>query len=199
MAAKTDQKARLLDLTTSILELTRDEDRDYEPVCNVLQIIKDKKNFAEILLSKAAEKIGNVFEIVCQGSYIASELIRRGKYDWAHDWITDERFPIAEHAPCARKIELVEFDHDPTSEEVLRDFTRSGLKRPTFEDALYFGVQHPEGQRKHPIVFLHEPVQDSHGNLRVLVLGSLSGKRDLSLVCFDGRWSRYCVFAGIRE
>jgi len=67
MAAKTDQKARLLDLTTSLLELTRDGDREYDSVCNVLQIIKDKPNFAEILLSKTAAKISNVFEILCKG------------------------------------------------------------------------------------------------------------------------------------
>src|SRR3989338_1983059 len=199
MAAKTDQKARLLDLTTSLLELTRDGDREYDSVCNVLQIIKDKPNFAEILLSKTAAKISNVFEILCKGQYIASELIRRGKYDWVNDQITDERFPIFEHATATRKIEFVEYDHDPTSEEVLKDFTSRGLKRPTYEDGFYFGIQHKEEQRKHLIVFLHEPVQDSDGSLYVLVLDGYSGWRELYLSCFGHRWHRHYVFAGARE
>jgi len=199
VAASNDKKARALDLFGKIMVYCSEENRDLEKVCDVLQIIKDKKNFAEILLSKIAEKIGYVFKIVCQGSYTASELIRRGKYNWVNDQITDERFPIAEHAPTPRKIELVEFDYDPTSEEVLKDFRRRGLKRPTYEDGLYLGIQHPEEQKKRPIVFLHEPVQGSDGSLRVLVLHGRSGERRLRLGWFYGGWGRGYVFAGIRE
>lgn len=43
MVAKTDQKARLLDLVTSMLELVRDGKRDPEQVASVLQSIKDGK------------------------------------------------------------------------------------------------------------------------------------------------------------
>src|SRR3989344_5423783 len=49
MVAKTDQKARLLDLTTSVLELVRDGKRDSGAVCDVLQLIKDKPNFVQEL------------------------------------------------------------------------------------------------------------------------------------------------------
>src|SRR3989338_3545012 len=162
MAASTDQKARAFDLFGKIMGYFSEEKRDPEKVLGVLQIIKNEKNFDEILLSKAAEKIGNVFKIV-KTSYTTSELIRCGRYDWVNNWITDERFPIAKHAQKLQKIELVGFDHDPTSEEVLEDFIRRGLKRPTYEDGLCFGVQCPEEQRRHPIVFLHEPVQGSGG------------------------------------
>lgn len=54
MAANTDQKARLFDLQTTVSELVRDGKRDPERVADVLQVIKEKKNFAEILLPKAA-------------------------------------------------------------------------------------------------------------------------------------------------
>ncbi|KKW31762.1 MAG: hypothetical protein UY75_C0001G0017 [Parcubacteria group bacterium GW2011_GWC2_52_8c] len=47
--ATTDQKARLLDLTTGILEMARDGNRDYEEVIEVFQVIKEKPNFATIL------------------------------------------------------------------------------------------------------------------------------------------------------
>src|SRR3989338_5208567 len=199
MAANTDQKARAFDLFGKIMGYCSEEKRDLGEVNDVLQIIKDKPNFAEILLSKTAAKISNVFEILCKGQYIASELIRRGKYDWVNDQITDERFPIFEHATATRKIEFVEYDHDPTSEEVLKDFTSRGLKRPTYEDGFYFGIQHKEEQRKHLIVFLHEPVQGSYGRLRVLVLDGYSGRRGLGLGWFDSRWDRGYVFAGVRE
>lgn len=45
MTATTDQKARLLDLTTGVLELVRDGKRSIEDVSDVLQIIKDNQDF----------------------------------------------------------------------------------------------------------------------------------------------------------
>ena len=54
MVAKTDQKARLLDLTTSVLELVRDGKRDSGAVCDVLQLIKNKPNFASLLLERSS-------------------------------------------------------------------------------------------------------------------------------------------------
>lgn len=51
MVATTDQKARLLDLVTGVLELTRDGKRDAGEVANVLQIVKDDPKFAHRLLS----------------------------------------------------------------------------------------------------------------------------------------------------
>lgn len=45
MVATTDQKARLLDLVTGVLELTRDGKRDIEEVCDILQLIKSEPRF----------------------------------------------------------------------------------------------------------------------------------------------------------
>lgn len=51
--ATTDQKARLLDLTTGILEMVRDGNRDIGQVSAVLQAIKDDPEFAARLLAKS--------------------------------------------------------------------------------------------------------------------------------------------------
>lgn len=143
----------------------------------------------------------NVFSVTCEGAYKISKLVARGNYDWANEWITDERFPIQKHAPISRTIELVGFDHDLTSEEVLAEFAHRGLERPTAEDALYFGIEHPEEQRKHPVVFLHEPVLGPLGHLHVnvLVLHEHAGKRRLGLHWFASRWPRRYAFAGVRK
>lgn len=151
------------------------------------------------MLVRCASTVYGVFQLTLEGNATASELVKRGQYNWHNDWITDERFPIRSHDPMNRIVELVEFDHDPESEEVLAEFARRGLERPTYEDALYFGVQCPEEQRKRPIVFLHEPVLDPDGDRRVLVLGGGSDRRGLRLVWFGGRWDRRYVFAGVRK
>jgi hypothetical protein len=144
-------------------------------------------------------KSTGVFDIVCKGSHTASELVRRGKYDWVNNWITDEHFPIVEHIPQNRRIELISFGYDPDSEAVFREFSRKGLERPTYEDVFYFGIQNPEEQKRHSIVFLHEPVVSSGGGRYVLVLYGISSRRDLGFNWFDDRWSRGFVFAGVRR
>lgn len=198
MVAKTDQKARLLDLVTGVLELTRDGKRDVGEVADVLQVVKDDPKFARRLLSLNAKAIDNFFRITCEGSYKISELVRQGNYNWVNDWITDERFPVEEHAPVGRTIELIEFDYDPNSAELLSVFAYRGLERPTYEDALYFGIKYPEEQRKRPIVFLHEPVLGRSGSRDVLVLNGSARRRGLDLDWF-GWWRRHYVFAGVRK
>lgn len=142
---------------------------------------------------------GAVFPYIftCDGVK-ASELVKRGKYDWVNDLITDKLFPIEKHASVSRTIELVEFDHDPSSEEVLAEFRSRGLKRPSYEDALVFGIVYPEEQRKHPVVFLHEPVV-AVGSRFVLVLREDAGYRYLLLHWFGHGWLRPYVFAGLRK
>ena len=139
------------------------------------------------------------FSITYDGSIRTSELIKLGKYDWHNDWITDERFPILPHPPVKRAIEFVEVGYDSTSEDILREFKSRGLKRPTHEDALYFGIQRKDEQRNGPVVFLHESVLDPHGGRSVLVLGGDAGGRDLGLSWFGLGWHRVCRFAGVRE
>jgi hypothetical protein len=140
----------------------------------------------------------SVFPITTTGGK-ASALIAAGKYDWVNDWITDERFPIAPHAPETRVIELVAYDCAMTSGEVLADFAQRGLARPTYEDALQFGIEHPEEQRKRPIVFLHELVRSPDGSPSVLILRGDASERVLDLVWFEGDWYSHCLFAGVRR
>lgn len=141
-----------------------------------------------------------VFTLTLEGAYKVSELVKQGKYDWVNDWITDECFPLEfESLPMRHTIELVEFEHDSTSEEVLAEFERLELERPTYEDALYFGIQYPEEQRKYPIVFLHEPVQGPCGRRHILGLDERVGKRRLNLRWFDNGWLQKDVFAAVRK
>lgn len=144
-------------------------------------------------------RIIGIFAIKHGGTSKTSELVNRGKYDWINEWITDDHFPIQPHESVDRTIKLVEFDHDPSSKDIIEEFGRLGLKCPTYEDALQFGVEYPDEQCKHSIVFLHEPVLDPDGRLGVLALHMGVRRRGLGLYWFDVRWGRQCVFAGVRK
>lgn len=134
------------------------------------------------------------------GGMTASELVHRGAYDrsnWAICW--DDLFRIEPHDPEERVIKLITFvGHNPTTDELLAEFERMGLERPTPEGALTFGVDYPDEQRKRQIVFLHEPVQVD-GHRCILVLDGYVWNRSLRFSRFDEEWHRNYVFAAVRK
>jgi len=144
-------------------------------------------------------KIIGSFQINTTGNRTAEEVVAAGNYDWRNDWVNGENFPMRPMPEGPREIVFLEFDHDPGSEEVLAEAQRQGFDRPMYEDALFFGEQHPEEQRNGPIVFLHEPRQDPVGYLVVLVLGCGGRDRHLLLRCFGRSWDRRCRFAFVRK
>ena len=148
---------------------------------------------------KCLRQVKNAFRIMTGGTRTTNEVVAAGNYDWKDDMVNGENFPMRSMPEGPREIVFLEFDHDPSSEEVLAEAERQGLKRPRYEDALFFGEQHPEEQRKGPIVFLHESWQFPHGNLLVLVLVCVGRRRNLFLDSFGDRWARRCRFAFVRK
>ncbi len=182
------------------------EEALYERGCTDEEIraLVTRKPRPKLAIGKIADEVaevirqaGNCFRLMV-GGRITSELVKRGRYDWVNSSITDTLFPIEKHAPVSRTIELVKFDYNPTSEEVLAEFARRGLERPTHEDALTFGSEYPEEQRKCPVVFLHEPVLVDGGRC-VLVLDEDGRERSLGLDWFVDGWDRRYVFAAVRK
>ena len=146
---------------------------------------------------KCLQQVKNVFRIMTGSTRTTDEVIAAGNYDWKNDLISGKNFPMRPMPEGPREIVFLEFNHDPGSEEVLAEAQRQGLERPRYEDALFFGEQHPGEQIKDPIVFLHEPWRRP-GNLGVLVLYCDGRNRHLSLHCF-GSWGRRCRFAFVRK
>ena len=119
-----------------------------------------------------------------------------GAYGYAHSCVTSENFPAAAaEGRGPAEIVLIGFDAGVTASEALAEAARRGLARPTYEDALHFGAEHPDAQRAHPIVFLHEPWVGYFGRRDVLALWSNAGRRELGLEGFDDRFAPDCRFA----
>lgn len=93
---------------------------------------------------------------------------------------------------------LLGFGREVTSAEALREAADRGLARPAYEDALRFGVAHPEVQRAGPIVFLHDPWVGFFGRRDVLCLWTNAGRRELGLEGFDDHFGREVRFAFVR-
>ena len=123
------------------------------------------------------------------------ELVEAGRYGYAHSAVISENFPTGAGPARTRDIVLLGFAREVTATEALADATRHGLAAPTYEDALYFGIEHPEAQRDGPIVFMHEPWVGYFGRRDVLCLWDNAGRRELGLDGFDDTWPRGCRFA----
>ena len=84
------------------------------------------------------------------------ELVEAGNYAWAHSQAVTANFPVRRFGmDGAREIVLLGLGRQVTTEEMIAEASRKGLERPTYEDALYFGVQHPQVQLDGPVAFLH--------------------------------------------
>ena len=153
------------------------------------------ENLADLIVKSAK----NNFRIVTRGNRTTEEVVVAGKYDWANSNINSQNFPMRPQRSDGATIELLEFDFDPTTEQVFAEARRRGLEDPVYEEGLFFGEQYPEKQRKRPVVFLHEPWQDPSGIRFVVVLYARTGKRKLNLRYYDLRWIRLCRFAFRRK
>ncbi len=123
-------------------------------------------------------------------------LVAAGGYGYAHSAVISENFP-ARHAggPRTREIVLAEFERDVTVHDVTAAAARQGLQPPAYEDALYFGIEHPDVQRARPVLFPHEPWLGYFGRRDVLCLWCNAGRRELGLEGFDDVWPRDFRFA----
>ncbi|MEX2223066.1 MAG: hypothetical protein WEG40_14840 [Candidatus Rokuibacteriota bacterium] len=137
------------------------------------------------------------YRIIRDGPRSTEQLVEAGGYGYAHSCVTSENFPtgVAPAGPRVSEIVLLGFDRDVSAAEALAEAARRRLQPPTYEDALHFGAAHPEVQREHPIVFLHDPWVGFFGRRDVLCLWSNAGRRELGLEGFDDRWSPAHRFA----
>lgn len=125
------------------------------------------------------------YRIARSGPRSTERLVEAGEYGYAHSCVTSDNFPVHAGARGPVEIMLVGFEAAITAAEVLAAAGRCGLARPSYEDALDFGAEHPEAQRRHPIVFLHDPWVGFFGRRDVLCLWSNAGRRELGLAGFD--------------
>lgn len=128
------------------------------------------------------------------------ELVEAGRYAYAHSCVYSENFPARNQGgPRTHEIVLLEFDHDVMAKDAIDEASRLGLKPPSYEDALYFGIEHPEVQRERPVVFLHDPWYGYFARRDVLLLWTNVGGRELGLEGFDDLMSCGYWFAFVRE
>ena len=144
---------RLFSLVTTVMELVRDGKRDPKVVADILQIIKDRKDFANIFV-KASLGVADVFRIQVNYDLSIKKAIKGGKYGQKDYDINDEHFPSKRSGSAKVDIYLVHFNKDMSSVDVLEELDKMGLRSAELPELLALGAQYPDEQKKNPIVAL---------------------------------------------
>ena len=127
-------------------------------------------------------------------------LIAQGKYDWKNDSITSQNFQTTRKGEATINLEPVHLNQFLTSDEVIAELKKKGLRPAEPHELLSFGIQYPEEQRKYPIVALGSVWRFWHGDRDVPFLWSDDVVvRRLYLLYFDFRWREDFRFLAVRE
>lgn len=160
-----------------------------------------KLTVEEIVRQQPAPKpplVGNFVKTLQLNPYkvkSVKDAIKLGKYN-SHDGDIVQLFASDDVGLTeAVSVDLVRFDRDLFYDEMLAWAKENGDKKPIMPKHLYaIGIQHPEEQRKAPIVALGS-VQ--HGS--VLYLSGYSVWRNLNRNAIESGWNRDCLFGFLSE
>lgn len=140
-----------------------------------------------------------VYPIIVDYSQTLEQMIAAGNYDWKNSDITSDHFPIKGTGTVELEGQLVHFGRSMSSEAVIAELNKMGLRPGTVEEILAFGAKYPEKQRQFPIVGLGSAWRGPDGSRRVVCLGGRGRERDLDLRWFGNDWDGYCRFLAFRK
>ena len=179
-----------------IVNLVLGGQRDIDDVNDVLQVIKDRRDFANIFV-RADNTIAGIFRLQVNYDLSVREAIMAGNYDWKNGDINGKNFSSKRSSSALIDIRLVHFNKDMSFEDVLKELNKMGLRPAKLPELLALGAECPAEQRKYPVVALGSVWQDWFGGRSVAYLLGDDGERGLGLGCFDGGWGGGCRFAAV--
>lgn len=127
------------------------------------------------------------------------EAVRRGHYNYADANITSQNFSTKQKGKVERVMELIHFDCYISTNEILKEFDRMGYRPAELHELLAFGEQHPDVQRKFPVVALGPVWRRPDGYRLVPCLWGGTDNRGLGLHWFGGGWVSGFRFIVCRE
>jgi hypothetical protein len=141
----------------------------------------------------------DVFPLTVNYNLPLRDAVDAGNYQGVNASITSENFPSTRHGQTELEIILVRYQRRMTSEEVLSELDKAGLRPAELPEFLAFGATFPEVQRQFSIVALGSVWKDRKGYRNVPCLYEASEARYLDLHWWDDGWYSFSRFAAIRK
>jgi hypothetical protein len=154
--------------------------------------------FAQVMVEAARRPI-EVFPLSVHYDLSVEEAIEAGHYQAVNASITSRNFPSKRHGKAQLEIILVRFDARMTSENVLSELEKEGLRPAELPEFLAFGAEYPEIQRKFSVIGLGSECRDERGYRSVPCLYEASEGRYLDLHWWDDGWYSYSRFAAVSK
>ena len=157
---------------------------------------------AEIVVNTApaGTKTENGFTFKVDYGLTVVQMIAAGRYGWANDDVTWDNFPPARTLNKIKiTAELIHFGRNMSTDAVLAELDRRGLRPATMAELLAFGASFPEEQRKLPIVELGSIWALRDGYRFVGYLHGYGSERFLNLYDVGGDWDGHFRFLAVRK
>ena len=106
------------------------------------------------VIAITARKPGDVFPLSVNYDLPLVEAIEFGRYQGVHTSITSQNFPSKKRGQAWLEIILVQYDRRMTSEGVLSELDKEGLRAAELPEFLAFGAEYPEVQRRFCVIGL---------------------------------------------
>lgn len=160
-------------------------------------------NISEINRSEFRKLLGfsafNTYRVTVNYDQSIEKAIKAGKYDWVNNDITSKSFPTKRSGEAEVDIELIHFNRDMNTDEVLAELDKRGLRPAELHELLKLGEKYPDLQREFPLVALGSIWQSSGGGRFCPCLGGGGSVRYLYLNWIANRWDGGCRFAALRK
>ena len=151
------------------------------------------------VIAITAHKPGDVYPVSVNYDLPLVEAVEAGKYQGVHASITGQNFPSKRRGQAQLEIILVRYDRRTTSEEILRELDKEGLRAAELPEFLAFGAEYPEMQRRFSVIGLGSVWTDRKGYRNVPCLYEASEARYLDLHWWDDGWYSHSRFAAVRK
>jgi hypothetical protein len=141
-------------------------------------------------------------KLMVNGNDPRFQIIRKEDHYHVDSGLTIEHFPITNPSSREVEYEIVEFDHDPTTQEILDACETATLRRPKRDEAETYldNVSDTKDQLgKSPIIALCGSILELAGYRRVAYAVLNDRGRRLGLDGLVDRWDGRCRFLAVRK
>jgi hypothetical protein len=148
-------------------------------------------------MNTANDQTQTIINVEVDYSQSLTTMIADGHYDEVHRDITPRNFRIFSRGFRQIELTLLQFKHPVAPLKAVMLMKRQNCRPATVEELLALGSQHPDLQRRIPIVGLGS-ARVVENRRYVLCLGGSESSRSLGLAVIYRRWSIYYRFAFVR-
>lgn len=205
MASKKKSMAgEALGLFTDFVNGVREELKRRDGTDEQLESLRDKTVIATIVnlimvpVQAVLQYLDRTISITMDLSKTMAQLIADGKYDWVNESIQKHFSVQVQEGSRTTEVHLLHYKKDMSTDAVLADMDRQGLRPMTFLELLWIGIRYPELQRDFPIVALGT-VQQVSGDRSVACLCRYGSGRGLDLSWVGVVWGEDFRFGAVRK